>query len=73
VFGGGVLVPLHKDNMTPNMRDEQCGLRTFRVTIETLNRQLTAIGIAHLHVRSVVCLEINVHAVLLARACLNVG
>jgi len=70
--GGGVLVPRHKDNMTPNTRAEQCGLRTFRLTIETLNSQLTAMGIAHLHVRSVAGLEIKVHASLLALACLNI-
>ena len=70
--GGGVLVPLHKDNMTPNTRAEQCGLRTFRLTIETVNSQLTAMGIARLHVRSVAGLEIKVHASLLALACLNV-
>jgi len=70
--GGGVLVPLHKDNMAPNTRAEQCGLRTFRLAIETVNSQLTAMGIAHLHVRSVAGLEIKVHASLLALACLNV-
>ena len=70
--GGGVLVPLHKDNLTPNMRAEQCGLHTFRLTIETLNSQLTAMGIAHLHVRSVAGLEIKVHASLFALACLNI-
>jgi len=70
--GGGLLVPLHKDNMAPNTRAEQCGLRTFRLAIETLNSQLTAMGIAHLHVRSVTGLEIKVHASLLALACLNV-
>jgi DDE family transposase len=69
--GGGVLVPLHKDNMVPNTRAEQCGLRTFRLTIETLNSQLTAMGLGHLHVRSVAGLEIKVHASLLALACLN--
>jgi len=46
--------------------------RTFRWTIETVNSQLTAMGIAHLHVRSVAGLEIKVHASLLALACLNV-
>ncbi len=70
--GGGALVPLHKDNMVPNTRAEQCGLRTFRLAIETVNSQLTAMGIAHLHVRSVAGLEIKVHASLLALACLNV-
>lgn len=69
--GGGVLVPLHKDNMAPNTRAEQCGLRTFRLIIETVNSQLTAMGLAHLHVRSVAGLEIKVHASLLALACLN--
>jgi len=70
--GGGVLVPLHKDTMSPNTRAAQCGLRTFRSTIETVNSQLTAMGIARLHVRSVAGLEIKVHASLLALACLNV-
>jgi hypothetical protein len=69
--GGGVLVPLHKDNMAPNTHAEQCGLRAFRWAIETVNSQLTAMGLAHLHVRSVVGLEIKVHASLLALACLN--
>jgi len=69
--GGGVLVPLHKDNMVPNTRAEQCGLRTFRLAIETVNSQLTAMGLAHLHVRSVAGLEIKVHASLLALTCLN--
>jgi len=50
---------------------KQCGLRTVHLAIETLNSQLTAMGIAHLHVRSVAGLEIKVHASLLALACLN--
>jgi len=71
--GGGVLVPLHKDTMAPHTRAEQGGLRTVRRAIETLNSQLTAMGIAHLHVRSVAGLEIKVYASLLALACLNIG
>ncbi len=47
--------------------------RTVRLAIETLNSQLTAMGVAHLHVRSVAGLEIKVHASLLALACLNVN
>jgi len=70
--GGGVLVPLHKDNMAPNTVAERCGLRTFRLTIETVNSQLAAMGIARLHVRSVAGLDITVHASLLALACLNI-
>jgi hypothetical protein len=69
--GGGVLVPLHKDNMTPNTRAEQCGLRTFRLVIETVNSQLTAMGLAQLQVRSIAGLEIKVQASLLALTCLN--
>ena len=69
--GGAVLVPQHKDNMAPNTHAEQCGLRAFRLAIETVNSQLTAMGIGHLHVRSVAGLEIKVHASLLALACLN--
>ncbi len=48
---GGVLVPLHKDNMAPHTRVEQCDPRTFRLAIETVNSQLTAMGIVHLHIR----------------------
>jgi hypothetical protein len=70
-MGGGVLVPLHRDNMAPDPRAEQCGLGTFRLAIETVNSQLTAMGLAHLHVRSISGLEIKVHAALLALACLN--
>ena len=70
--GGGVLVPLHKDNMAPHSRAEQCGLRTVRLAVETVDSQLTAMGIAHLHVRSVAGLDITVHASLLALACLNI-
>src|SRR5947209_12385389 len=71
--GGGLLVPLHKDNMAPNTLAERCGLCTFRLAIETVNSQLTAMGLGHLHVRSVAGLEIKVHASLLALACLNLG
>jgi len=70
---GGVLVPLHKDNMGPNTFAERCGLRTFRLAIETVNSQLAAMGIARLHVRSVAGLAIKVHASLLALACLNLA
>ncbi len=71
--GGGVLVPLHTDTMDPHTRAEHCGLRTVRRAIETAYSQLTALGIARLHVRSVAGLEIKVHASLLALACLNVN
>jgi hypothetical protein len=57
--------------MAPNTHAEQCGLRAFRLAIETVNSPLTAMGIGHLHVRSVAGLEIKVHASLLALACLN--
>jgi len=67
-----VLVPLHTDTMALHTRAEQCGC-TVRLAIETVNSQLTAMGIAHLHVRSVAGLEIKVHASLLALACLNVN
>jgi Transposase DDE domain len=70
--GGGVLVPLHKDNMAPNTRAEQCGLRAFRLAIETVNSQLSAMGLGHLHVRSIAGLEIKVHASLLALVSLNI-
>ena len=57
--------------MAPNTRAEECGLRTFLLTIETLNSQLTAMGLGHLHVRSIAGLEIKVHASLLALVRLN--
>jgi hypothetical protein len=69
--GGAILVPLHKDNMAPNTRAEPCGLRTFRLVIDTVTSHLTAMGLGHLHVRSVAGLEIKVHASLLALACLT--
>lgn len=55
--GGDVLVPLHKDNIVPHTRTERCGLRTFHLASETVNSQLTAMGLARLHVRSVASLE----------------
>jgi len=69
----GAFVPMHKDNMGPNAFAERCGLRTFRLAIETVNSQLAAMGIARLHVRSVAGSEIKVHASLLALACLNLA
>ncbi len=66
-------MPLHKDNMGPNTFAERCGLRTFRLAIETVNSQLAARGIARLHVRSVAGLAIKVPASLLALACLNLA
>ena len=47
--------------------------RTVRLAIETLNSQLTAMGIAYLHVRSIAGLEIKVQASLRALAHLNVN
>lgn len=54
--------------MGPNAFAERCGLRTFRLAIETVNSQLAARGIARLHVRSVAGSEIKVPASLLALA-----
>jgi hypothetical protein len=59
--------------MVPNTLAERCGLRTFRLAIETVNSQLTAMGLGHLQARSVAGLQIKVQASLLALACLNVG
>jgi len=41
-------------------------LRRYRKTIETRNRQLEKMGIAHLHARTNAGFEIKVHASLLA-------
>ncbi len=54
-------------------RAERCGLHTFRPVIETVNSQLTAMGITHLHVHSITSLETNVHASLFALACLTMN
>jgi len=54
--------------VAPNTLAERCNLHTFRLAIEAVNTQLTAMGIAHLHVRSIACLEINVHVSLFALA-----
>jgi hypothetical protein len=48
-------------------------LAIIAASIETVNSQLTAMGLGHLHARSVAGPEIKVHASLLALACLNVG
>lgn len=69
--GGGVRVPLHKDNMRPNTRAAHGGRRPFRLTSAPVTRHLTALGRAQLHVRSGAGLAITVPAALRALLCLN--
>ncbi len=68
---GVQLVPLRKDNMVPNTWAERCGLRTFRLTIETVNSQLEAMGLQRLRARTHTGFELKVHASVLALACTN--
>jgi hypothetical protein len=63
------LVPQRKKNMWPNEWDDALALQEERRRIETVNSQLAAMGIQHLHVRTVPGLELKVHASLLALTC----
>ena len=63
------LVPQRKKNMWPNEWDDALALQEERHRIETVNSQLTAMGLERLHVRTVAGLELKVHASLLALTC----
>ncbi len=63
------LVPQRKKNMWPNEWDDVLALQEERRRIETVNSQLAAMGLQHLHVRTVAGLERKVHAALLALTC----
>ena len=65
------LVPLRKDNMVPNTWAERCGLRTFRMTSETINSQFEAMGLQRLRARTNVGFELKVQASVLALTCAN--
>lgn len=68
---GVTLVPKRRRDMTPNQWEDKLILRHHRLRIETLNSQLEAMGVQHLHARTQAGLELKLHASLLAVACLN--
>jgi hypothetical protein len=65
------LVPLRKDTMVPNTWAERCGLRPFRMTIETINSQSEAMGLQRLRARIDTAFELKVQASVLALTCAN--
>jgi len=65
------LVPIRKDNMTPNTWAEGLGLRAFRKTIETVNSQCEAMGLQRLRARTNAGFDLKVYASVLALACAN--
>jgi len=67
------LVPIRKDNMSPNTTAERAGLRTFRTTIETVNGQAAALGIQRLRARSNAGFDLKVFASVLALTCTNMN
>ena len=65
------LVPIRRRNMQPNSWADDYDLRLYRHRIETVNSQLEAMGIQHLHARTNVGFELKAHASLIALACSN--
>lgn len=65
------LVARHKKSMRPNTWAEREGLRAHRQRVETVNAQLTAMGVQRLHARTDAGLALKVLASLVAVACIN--
>ena len=68
------LVPVRRANMRPHawcMDDIE--VRTYRHTIETVNRQLETMGIERLYARPNAGFELKVHATLIALICTNMN
>ncbi len=65
------LIPIRKANMAPNRWADKLALREYRKRIETLYRQLEAMGVARLRARTNPGLELKVHASLLAATLAN--
>jgi hypothetical protein len=70
---GVTVVARHRKNMRPNTWLEREGLRTHRSRVETVNAQLTAMGVQRLHARTDEGLALKVLASLLAVACINLN
>jgi hypothetical protein len=65
------LIPIRRKNMRPHDWIDEANLATYRRQIETVYSQLESMGIARLHARSQLGLEIKLHASLLALAFKN--
>jgi isopenicillin N synthase-like dioxygenase len=65
------LVPIRKANMAPNRWADKLALREHRKRIETLYRQLEAMGLECLRARTNPGLELKVHASLIAATITN--
>jgi hypothetical protein len=70
---GVAVVARHRKNMRPNTWLEREGLRAHRQRVETVNAQLTAMGVQRLHARTDAGLALKVLASLLAVACINLN
>jgi hypothetical protein len=68
---GGRLVLIRRANMAPNRWADTLALRVYRKRIETLYRQLEALGLARLRARTNPGLELKDHATLLAATITN--
>jgi len=65
------LVPRRRDNMTPNSEGEREGLRRYRHRVETVNSQLAAMGVQHLHARTNAGVALKMLAALFALTILS--
>jgi hypothetical protein len=65
------LVARHKKSMRPNTWAEREGLREHRQRVETVNAQLTSMGLQALHARTDAGVALKVLASLVAVACIN--
>ena len=66
------LVSMRRKNMTPNTWADDYDLAQYRKRIETLNSQLEAMGIQHLHARTNLGFNLKAWASLLALAFTNI-
>ncbi len=67
------LVPIRKDNMSPNTTAARAGLHTFRTAIETVTSQAEAMGIPHVRARTNAGFDLKVSASVLALTCTNMN
>lgn len=65
------LVPKRRDNMPRNSEQERKGLRQYRQRVETVNSQLTAMGVQQLHARTNAGMALKVLASLFALTVVN--
>ena len=67
------LIAQRRKNMTPLAWADEYDLRQVRHTIETLNSQLESMGVERLHARTILGMELKVHASLIALAVTNLN